>query len=137
MVEIKGVLAQLARYLLVGGFAFLVDFGLFAFCLYVLGWHYLLANFIGLVAGLVLNYALSVRWVFSDCKRRLEMRKSAEFAVFAVIGFAGVALNELLMVFLVDSLHGQEMISKMIAAAVVLTWNFGARKLTLFREKKD
>lgn len=45
MVEIKGVLAQLARYLLVGGFAFLVDFGLFAFCLYVLGWHYLLANF--------------------------------------------------------------------------------------------
>ncbi len=27
MVVIKGVLAQLARYLLVGGFAFLVDFG--------------------------------------------------------------------------------------------------------------
>lgn len=65
------------------------------------------------------------------------MRKSAEFAVFAVIGFAGVALNELLMVFLVGSLHGQEMISKMIAATVVLMWNFGARKLTLFREKKD
>ena len=65
------------------------------------------------------------------------MRKSAEFAVFAVIGFAGVALNELLMVFLVGSLHGQEMISKMISATVVLMWNFGARKLTLFRERKD
>ena len=60
------VLAQLARYSLVGGIAFIVDFGLFALCLYALEWHYLLANLMGLTAGLTLNYALSIRWVFSD-----------------------------------------------------------------------
>lgn len=137
MTMMKAVLAQLARYLLVGGFAFIVDFGLFALCLYAFNWHYLLANFVGLIAGLVLNYALSVKWVFSDSKRRLEMRKSAEFAVFAAVGFIGVGLNELLMLLMVDVFEWLEMLSKMIAAGVVLMWNFGGRKLILFREKKD
>ena len=130
------VLAQLARYSLVGGFAFIVDFGLFALCLYTFGWHYLLANLMGLTAGLTLNYALSIRWVFSDCKRRLEKRKLAEFSVFAIVGIIGVGINELLMLLLVDFFCIQEMASKMIAAIIVLLWNFCGRKLILFKERK-
>lgn len=124
------------RYLFTGGLAFVVDFGLFALCLYVLEWHYLLANLVGLVAGLVLNYALSVAWVFTACERKLEKRKTAEFLVFALVGFIGVGLNELLMLLMVDVFEWQEMLSKMIAAAIVLMWNFGGRKLILFRGKK-
>ena len=130
------VLAQLARYSLVGGIAFIVDFGLFALCLYDLGWHYLLANLMGLTAGLTLNYALSIKWVFSDCKRRLEKRKLAEFSVFAIVGITGVGINELLMLLLVDFFCIQEMASKIIAAIIVLLWNFCGRKLILFKERK-
>ena len=130
------VLAQLARYSLVGGIAFVVDFGLFALCLYTFGWHYLLANLMGLTAGLTLNYALSIRWVFSDCRRRLEKRKLAEFSVFAIVGIIGVGINELLMLLLVDFFCIQEMASKMIAAIIVLLWNFCGRKLILFKERK-
>lgn len=130
------VLAQLARYSLVGGFAFIVDFGLFALCLYTFGWHYLLANLMSLTAGLTLNYALSIRWVFSDCRRRLEKRKLAEFSVFAIVGIIGVGINELLMLLLVDFFCIQEMASKMIAAIIVLLWNFCGRKLILFKERK-
>lgn len=125
------------RYLFTGGLAFVVDFGLFALCLYVLEWHYLLANLVGLVAGLVLNYALSVAWVFTACERKLEKRKTAEFLVFALVGFIGVGLNELLMLLMVDVFEWQEMLSKMVAAIVVLMWNFGGRKLILFRGRKD
>lgn len=130
------VLAQLARYSLVGGIAFIVDFGLFALCLYALEWHYLLANLMGLTAGLTLNYALSIKWVFSDCKRRLEKRKLAEFSVFAIVGIIGVGINELLMLLLVDFSNVQELFSKMIAAIIVLLWNFCGRKLILFKERK-
>ena len=130
------VLAQLARYSLVGGIAFVVDFGLFALCLYTFGWHYLLANLMGLTAGLTLNYALSIRWVFSDCKRRLEKRKLAEFSVFAVVGIIGVGINELLMLSLVDLFCIQEIASKIVAAIIVLLWNFCGRKLILFKERK-
>lgn len=133
----RTLLGQFMRYLFTGGLAFLVDFGLFALCLYIFEWHYLLANLVGLLAGLVLNYALSVGWVFTACERKLEKKKTAEFAVFAAVGFAGVGLNELLMILMVDYFGLQEMLSKMVAAVVVLMWNFGGRKLILFREKKD
>ena len=132
----KSLLGQFLRYLVTGGLAFVVDFGLFALCLYVFEWHYLLANLVGLVAGLVLNYAMSILWVFTACERSLEDRKVMEFSLFALVGIAGVGINQLLMYGMVDGLEFNEMVSKMVAAFLVLMWNFGARKLMLFREKK-
>jgi putative flippase GtrA len=123
--------------LVTGGLAFFVDFGLFALCLYLLEWHYLLANLVGLVAGLVLNYALSVLWVFTACKRTLEKKKVAEFTLFTLVGIAGVGINQLLMYLMVDGLDLNEMRSKIVAAILVLMWNFGARKLILFKKKKE
>lgn len=128
---------QFLRYLVTGGLAFVVDFGLFALCLYVFDWHYLLANLVGLVAGLVLNYTLSIFWVFTACKRTFEKKKVAEFTLFALVGFAGVGINQLLMYAMVDGVGLDEMLSKIIAAVLVLMWNFGARKLMLFKKKKD
>ena len=42
-----------------------------------------------------------------------------------------------LMFLMVDGLSLNEMLSKMVAAVLVLMWNFGARKLMLFRGKKS
>ena len=131
------LMGQFLRYLVTGGLAFVVDFGLFALCLYTFGWHYLLANLVGLVAGLVLNYAMSIVWVFTACKRTLEKQKTVEFFLFALVGIAGVGINQLLMYLMVDGIHLNEMVSKMIAAVLVLMWNFGGRKLMLFRGKKS
>ena len=129
------LLGQIARYLVTGGLAFVVDFGLFAMCLYVLEWHYLASNLVGLVAGLLLNYYISVAWVFSACKRNMK-KKEFEFMIFALIGFAGVAINQLVMFLMVGCMEWQEMLSKMLAAVIVLMWNFGARKVLLFRGRK-
>jgi putative flippase GtrA len=132
----KSLLGQFLRYLVTGGLAFVVDFGLFALCLYIWEWHYLLANLVGLVAGLVLNYTMSIVWVFTACERTLEKRKVMEFTLFALVGIAGVGINQLLMFLMVGVFDWNEMLSKMSAAVLVLMWNFGARKLMLFREKK-
>ena len=132
----KSLAGQFLRYMVTGGFAFVADFGLFALCLYAFGWHYLLANLVGLVAGLVLNYLMSILWVFTACKRILKTKKGIEFVLFALVGVAGVGINQVLMFLMVDGLGINEMVSKMIAAVLVLMWNFGARKLMLFRGKK-
>lgn len=131
------LLGQIVRYLVTGGLAFVVDFGLFALCLYVFDWHYLLANLVGLIAGLIINYILSVVWVFVACKRVLEKNKGLEFSLFALVGIAGVGINQLLMFLMVRVFDWNEMASKMVAAVLVLMWNFGARKLMLFRERKE
>ena len=132
----SSLIGQFVRYLVTGGFAFVVDFLLYAFCLYELNWHYLVANLVGLVAGLVINYVMSVAWVFSECKRVLEDRKTVEFGVFAIVGIIGVGINELLMLLMVGMLDANEMKSKIVAAILVLVWNFGVRKMVLFRERK-
>jgi hypothetical protein len=41
------------------------------------------------------------------------------------------------MFLMVDGLDLNEMFSKMVAAVLVLMWNFGARKLILFKKKKE
>ena len=60
-----------------------------------------------------------------------------EFILFAIVGIAGVGINQQLMFLMVDGLSLNEMLSKMVAAVLVLMWNFGARKLMLFRGKKS
>ena len=132
----KSLMGQFLRYMVTGGFAFVADFGLFALCLYAFGWHYLLANLVGLVAGLVLNYLMSILWVFTACKRILKTKKGIEFVLFALVGIAGVGINQVLMYLMVDGLGINEMVSKMIAAVLVLMWNFGARKLILFKKRE-
>ena len=130
------LLGQFLRYLVTGGLAFVVDFGLFAAFLYAFKWHYLIANLMGLVAGLIINYILSIVWVFVACKRTLEKNRGLEFVLFSLVGVAGIGINQLLMYSMVGQFGWNEMLSKVIAAGLVLVWNFSARKFMLFRGKR-
>ena len=121
------------RYFVTGGLAFVVDFGAFAIALYYFDIHYLISNLIGLAAGNVVNYLLTVRWVFSTEKRKMEKYVFLEMVVFVLISLFGMGLNELLMYVFVGMLCIQELISKVAAAVIVLLYNFLARKFILFK----
>ena len=123
---------QLFRYFFVGGFAFLVDYGLLVLLTEVFGLHYLVSATISFLSGLVVNYLLSTSWIFR--KSTLE-NKWAEFLIFAVIGVVGLGLNNLLLYLFTDKLHIHYMISKLLTTAIVMIWNFGARKIILFNKK--
>ncbi len=129
----RGVVGQFLRYFVTGGLAFVVDFGAFAVALYYFDIHYLISNLIGLAAGNVVNYLLTIRWVFSTEKRKMEKYVFLEVVVFVLISLLGMGLNELLMYVFVGMLCVQEMISKVAAAIIVLLYNFLARKLILFK----
>ena len=129
----RNIVGQFLRYFVTGGLAFIVDFGVFSLALYYFDIHYLIANLIGLMAGNVVNYLLSLGWVFSAEKRKMEKHRMLEITVFVVISLIGVGLNEVLMLFMVGKLSLNEMFSKVVAAGVVLVYNFLARKFILFR----
>jgi len=126
-------LGQFLRYFVTGGLAFVVDFGAFALALYYFDIHYLIANLIGLAAGNVVNYLLTVGWVFSTEKRKMEQHVFLEVVVFVLISLFGMGLNEFLMYVFVGLMAVQEMLSKVVAAIIVLLWNFFARKYILFK----
>ncbi|NYB26891.1 MAG: GtrA family protein [Methanobacteriaceae archaeon] len=121
---------QFFRYIFVGGVAFLVDFAsLYVFTDYI-GVFYLISAAIAFILGLITNYILSINWVFN---RRSLDNKTIEFSFFAFIGIVGLGLNELLIWFFTAEIGLFYLLSKILAAIIILFWNFFARKLTLFR----
>lgn len=127
------VFIQLFRYLFVGGTAFVVDFGLLWVLTEYCNLHYLLAAALSFIAGLITNYALSVRWVFHE---RVLHSRVVEFSVFVIIGVVGLGLNEAIIWLITEWLRCHYIASKIISAVVVFFWNFMARKYLLFYGKK-
>jgi putative flippase GtrA len=121
---------QFARYLVVGGVAFVIDFGSLYLLTEFAGLHYLTSAAVAFLFGLVTNYWLSRAWVFD---RRTAQNVTVEFVVFAMIGVIGLGLNEVIIWFAGEKLYIHYMIAKAFSAGLVLIWNFGARKFLLFR----
>ncbi len=127
----SNLIKQLILYGIVGGVAFIADYG----CLWILTeyyhCHYLLSAAIAFILGLAINYVLSTKWVFID--RKYESRW-VEFLFFTFIGIVGLILNEIL-IFVVSRVFTKHyMIGKIISTIVVFFWNFLARKYLLFKK---
>ena len=121
------IFIQFFRYIFVGGFAFLTD----AFTLWLCEkWmNYMIAAAIAFVVGLAVNYALSIWFVFSESSK--VKNKVKEFVVYGIIG---LIITEGIMYLFTDVFGLYFLISKIIAAAIVLVWNFAARKVVLYNK---
>lgn len=117
------------RYVAAGLVALGVDFGIYVGLIRLAGVHYLVAAPLGFAFGLATVYLLSIRWVFGY--RRLADRR-AEFALFAMIGLAGMALNQGIIYLAVQAMPGAYEIAKILSAGMVFCFNFVSRKLLLF-----
>ena len=124
------VLLQLFRYTFVGGFAFIVDFGLLFFLTEYAGCHYLFSASLSFLAGLIVNYIISKLWVFDTTSVK---NRSVEFILFALIGLIGLGLTELLMWLFTGKFRLFYMSSKILTTVIVYFWNFFARKYIIFK----
>ena len=124
---------QFLRYIIVGGCAFVADFCT-VWLLKELGLHYLVAGVFGFILGVIVNYILTKTLAFSG--KRANMSREAEFALFIVISLIGLGLTELLMWAFTDGLGLFYLLSKAIAAIIVLLWNFFAKRL-MYRKKPN
>ena len=94
-----------------------------------LGVHLALAACLGFSLGLMLVYTISTRFVFSQ--HRLADSRN-EFALFALIGAAGLLLTEALLWLLVMQLGMAPLAAKLTSAGGVFLFNFALRKALLF-----
>ena len=117
------------RYVAAAALALAVDFGTYVGLIRLASVHYLVAAPIGFMLGLVAIYVLSVRWVFAV--RRLADAR-VEFAIFALIGVAGLGLNQAVIYAGVELLALSPELAKVLSAGTVFCFNFGLRKVLLF-----
>lgn len=128
------LLRQFLQYALVGGLAFIVDFGVLFLLTDKIGLHYLTSATAAFLVGLLVNYVLCVAWIFDV--RTIENR-GHEFVIFSIIGVAGLALNNGLMYALTDFAGLHYLLSKLFAAVVILIFNFAFRRTMLFTERRS
>ena len=124
----KKLIAQFMKFGIVGVIAFIIDYGVMIFLTEVFGVPYLISTTISFVVSVVFNYFASMRFVF---KRKDDMSRRREFIIFVVLSVCGLAINDVLMWLMVDSLFIDYRISKIVVTVVVAVWNFVTRKIFL------
>ena len=140
--ETDNTFIQFFRYLFVGGFAFVVDYGTLMLLVEVFGFNAKLAAVIAFILGLAVNYVLSTLWIFKNSKIGNRL---AEFAAFALIGVIGLGINELIIWLFDDVIAPRQplsfipedkyyLIGKLVSTAIVFIWNFAARKFIIFNK---
>ncbi len=144
--------------MLVGGTATLVDYSVFWLLDGVLlpligsskGWaiaSLIIATALGFCVGLVVNWLLSVRFVFLQVKDKEEARSKKSFMIFTIIGVIGLLITEIGVILLVTilpefSLFGSvtflgttwaKWLSRVVMTCIVLMWNYVGRKIFVFK----
>ena len=120
---------NIARYFVVGGVCALVDLGLFMLFAQVLGYPYLRVSAGSFVIATLLNYVLSVRFVFVS---GLRFRRRYEVALVFLVSAIGLGLNQLILALCVERVGLNLFFSKVAATGCVFFWNYFARRVLVF-----
>jgi len=121
---------EFVRYCLAGGTAFVADFTVFLLCAEFSGVNYLIANTLGFLVGLIVNYLISISWVFTY---RIYLKTAPELSFFEIIGIGGIGLGNSEMWLLVEHLRLGHVHAKIIVTAGILLYNYSSKKYFLFR----
>lgn len=81
-------LRQIWRFAVTGGICFVCDFAVLVACVEFLDFHYLWAATCGFTLGVVVNFYLSVYWVFSA----QSANKARIFVPFVVLALCGLGI---------------------------------------------
>ena len=153
----KDLFFEILRFLIVGAIATLADYAVFyLFRAWLLpanlgggAWNFFslaIATAFGFLVGLLINWVLSVSFVFRAVKDKKKVKTKRAFLIFALIGLVGLMVTELGVLLLVRLLPDillfqraefflpwKEWLAKIVMTCIVLALNYVSRKLLIFR----
>jgi len=126
-------LKEAVGYAAASGCALVFDVTILWSLVHFFSWNYLVAATISFFSGTVVAYALSINLVFEQ--RRVKDR-CAEFATFAAIGTASLAINAGVIFLAVRYLGLYFLVAKCVAAGFTFVCNFVTRRQFLFVQSR-
>ena len=128
----KKLIEQIMKFGVVGFICFGIDYGLMILLTEAAGISYLVSSGFSFSISVIVNYTLSLKFVFETNQ---ENNKIVEFLVFIILSVIGLGINQVLMWVCVDKFHIFYMISKVGVTGVVMVYNFVTRKLILEKSR--
>lgn len=135
----KPLMLQIMRFAVVGGLAFVVDFGLLLLLTEVVGLNYLVSATISFIVAVLFNYVLSIMWVFTSKPQAQHSKVYATFkmVLFFVLSTCGLLINNAIMWAFVELFALSYILGKLVATFVVMVFNFVTRKILIEGWKRN
>lgn len=124
----KKLVNQIIKFGLVGGIAFVIDYGLLYICTEWFGIYYFVSSIISFSVSVIFNYIASIIWVFDVDQ---EKSKTKNFIIFIGLSIVGLGINQVIMWYGVEVLYLHYMLIKLLATVIVMIFNFVTRKMFL------
>jgi putative flippase GtrA len=143
MINIKALkikdIRQFFSYLIVGGTATIVEWGLFWLFVYPLKWNqnlglavaYIISTFVNMVLGRKLTFK-NANVINKSDNNVLNVVK--ETSLIYIVAAFGCLFNILFLNLFTEVFHLDAMISKVLTTGIMLLGNYLARKLGIYRE---
>jgi len=121
---------QVHKFLMLGVVSTLIDYAVYSMLILV-GVNYVVAIVAGYGTGLMANYHIARRYIFTAGAK--VSSPHAEFVAVVSIAIAGALLNIAIVKALSFSLwHFDPLFSRAVAIGVTFFWNYFARKLWVY-----
>ena len=121
----NNLIKQILKFVVVGGLAFLIDYGIYTLLISAFHVYYIIASVISFTLSVIFNYILSIKLVF-DVKKKQGPK---EFIIFVILSVIGLILNSLILYLSVELMQIHKLIAKIIATFIVMIYNFITRKI--------
>jgi putative flippase GtrA len=128
MLKNKELTFQFLRFASVGIISLVVDYGLMIVFNEATDMGYFRACAFSYTISILVNYVLSMRYVFHG---REDRSRSKEVSIFLGLSLIGLGLNQMAMWLLVDMLGIFYAMAKILAALMVTGYNFVSKKTFL------
>ena len=152
----KALIKEMLRYLVAGGSAFVCDLliktlfhsvilpedmGGFSIFGFANEWNVTIATVIGFLVGLIVNYVVSIFFVFTTDDQKALGKGIVPFLIYFAVSIVGLLVNlgvtqlgcNILSVGKEDTILF--MFVSCVAAGVALIWNYIGRKVFIYRGK--
>lgn len=128
----KKLITQISKFIIVGGIATIIDWIIYYIAYNFLKINPLIANILAFSISVTYNYIASIKWVFDVNKNKSKKELFIEFMIFSILG---LILTEIIIYIGTDLIKMDAMITKIIATAIVMIFNFITRKIFLEKDK--
>lgn len=126
----RGLVSQLARFVLVGGFSFLVDYGVYQGLLALDTWVHL-AKALSFIAGTTTAYLINRKWTFGGGGGR-----RGEFGWVALLYVSTFVVNvgvNAIMLALLPEFRWEITLAFVVAQGMATAINFTVQRLVIFK----